>query len=150
MKYLIGFVVGVFSTLLVMTVLQKTKKKDATSSGSNTDYGVDNFDAFYKRFHSDSVFQMEHVLFPLKGLPANADSLTVLEDNFNWEQSEWKMHKPFDTDDPAFQIEVQAITPDLYQEVIYHKISGYAMLRKFAKVEKDWYLIYYSGMNEVD
>ena len=32
------------------------------------------FRIFYDRFHSDTSFQLEHIVIPLSGLPANADT----------------------------------------------------------------------------
>ena len=130
-----------------MTVLQKSKTEPVGNAQDNSEIS---FDEFYKRFHLDSVFQMEHVLFPLKGLPANADSAAIAGGTFEWKVEDWKLHRPFDTEDQMYQIELQAITPDLFQEIIFHKLSGYAITRRFARVNNDWYLIYYSGMNPVE
>lgn len=149
MKYLIGFVLGVFSTLLVMTVLRKLNPQPPSATAQNTPSTAGAFDDFYKRFHSDSVYQIEHILFPLQGLPAEADSATLVDGNFYWQKDDWKMHKAFDTEDNAFQVELQAVTDNVYEELIFHKLSGYAMIRRFAKVNEDWYLTYYSGMNKV-
>ena len=51
---------------------------------------------FYMKFHQDSIYQMEHIQFPLKGMPAMAIDLAQDSiNNFYWQEEEWKVHKPF-------------------------------------------------------
>ena len=44
------------------------------------------FLVFYDRFHSDSVYQLSHILFPLEGLPPDTDSLTASSGTFRWQK----------------------------------------------------------------
>jgi len=44
----------------------------------------DDFPDFYTKFHTDSVFQMEHIVFPLEGTPAGD----------KWQRDDWVIHKP--------------------------------------------------------
>ena len=55
----------------------------------------DDFVVFYDKFLSDSAYQMEHIRFPLEGLPSNADSSTVVERSFRWLAEDWEVHKSF-------------------------------------------------------
>lgn len=108
------------------------------------------FDAFYSKFHRDSLFQMEHITFPLEGLPANADSLALNTNDFRWQKENWQMHKPFDSKEGEFDIEFSSFGQDLIIEKVMHKSGTYGMLRRFARISGEWHLIYYAGFNRVN
>ena len=40
------------------------------------------FQVFYELFHRDSSYQMEHITFPLEGLPDYADSVDIADGVF--------------------------------------------------------------------
>ena len=42
----------------------------------------DDFQTFYDKFHTDSVFQMSHIIFPLQGQPSLTDTSAYIPDNF--------------------------------------------------------------------
>jgi hypothetical protein len=107
------------------------------------------FVTFYKKFHEDSLFQMEHIIFPLPGIPDNIGAKNIDLDTFKWHPQDWVMHHMFDTGDSVFVREVNVITPDMIEEIFHTKDDGFAMFRRFAKVSGDWKLIYYAGMNKV-
>lgn len=107
------------------------------------------FDAFYSKFHRDSLFQIEHITFPLEGLPANADSAALNDDNFRWQKEDWQMHKPFDSKNGEFEVEFSSFGEDLIIEKVIHKSGTYGMLRRFARISGEWHLIYYAGFNRV-
>jgi len=105
------------------------------------------FIAFYERFLNDSLFQIEHVQFPLEGIPDNADSADVADGNFRWERESWKMHRKFDPKQTGFNVKLQTFGSDIITEQILHESGRYAMLRRYAKMDGDWRLIYYAGLN---
>lgn len=108
------------------------------------------FEAFYLKFHQDSLFQVEHITFPLEGLPANADSATLVNNDFRWQKEDWQMHKPFDSKNGEYQIEFSSFGEDLIIEKVLHKSGTYGMLRRFARISGEWHLIYYAGFNRVN
>lgn len=104
------------------------------------------FTQFYYSFHSDSSFQMNHILFPLEGRSAT-DQDDLKDNGFRWEQGTWKLHH-FDHFDPEqFRVVRKVIDSTLVTEVIQDKKSGLGIKRRFAKFDDKWYLIYYSAMN---
>ena len=128
---------AIFLLALVSCDSNKTAPKQAEKS---------DFDAFYARFHKDSLYQMAHINFPLPGLPEHPDSLSNPGD-FRWYKEDWVMHRPIDlSEESGFKREFSVVSEDLINEKIYHKSGRFFMERRFAKMGKDWYLIYYAAM----
>ena len=106
----------------------------------------DDFAAFYEQFHQDSLYQINHISFPLEGLPHNARR----EDpNFRWHAEDWQMHRPFDSRHAGFDIEQVRLGEDLGVEKIISSNGQFGMMRRFARLNGEWYLIYYAGMNAI-
>ncbi len=159
MKYAIGFLIGVVATSIFFTIKLKritagTMTEEQTSinaiENNDTEQGLpEDFEAFYLKFHEDSLFQINHILFPLRGLPNNADSLVKVSKNFHWDLESWRMHKPFDNRSGSFRRNFSNLNNELITEDIYMK-EGFGMSRRFMKTNNDWYLIYYSAMNKIE
>jgi hypothetical protein len=154
MKYVIGFIIGVIATAIFFTMkIQKmvASKPDTFQStdlsNTETERMPEDFETFYVKFHDDSLYQIAHVLFPLRGLPTNADSLTVAGGNFHWQESDWKMHKPFNSKKGEYQRNFLSLG-DVITEDITTK-DGFGMQRRFMKTDGEWYLIFYSAMNKM-
>jgi hypothetical protein len=112
---------------------------------------LSDFYAFYQRFHSDSLFQINHIIFPLKGLPRDADSAMVAEGSYFWDRDSWAMHKPFDFELSEYEREIKPFRSNMIQERIIHGPTGTGMIRRFAKLsDGEWHLIYYSDMNRLE
>ena len=75
---------------LSVSVISCKDKKEITGNDLQI---PEDFREFYDQFHKDSVYQVNHIIFPLSGLPAE-DSLK--SDSFTWNKVDWIMHKPFD------------------------------------------------------
>lgn len=101
---------------------------------------------FYEQFHSDSLFQIEHITFPLQGLPS--DLSLEKPKNFRWEQESWEMHHPIDLKG-EFTRRFQAMDDKFIIEYIIHENEEYGMERRFAKLSDEWFLIYYAALNKV-
>lgn len=105
------------------------------------------FQEFYNRFHSDSAFQMESIVFPLEGKPSGISAEEIrYAGGFKWQKDVWKLHKPFEDLDNEFEREYE-LFGDMVIEVIKVKGSSIGMERRFAKINGEWTLIYYSAMN---
>ncbi len=135
---LIGF--GILGCILIGTSCKNKTASESTAAASD-------FIAFYERFLSDSLFQIEHVQFPLEGIPDNADSADVADGNFRWQRETWKMHRKFDPKQTGFNVKLESFGSDIVTERILHESGQYAMLRRYAKMDGDWRLIYYAGLN---
>ena len=110
---------------------------------------LSDFYAFYQIFHIDTNFQREHIIFPLQGLPANADSLTIAGNDFTWTADTWKWHRPVDFETSEFTRELTPLGEDIVVEMIVHRNGQTGMLRRFAKMDDEWYLIYFADLNRV-
>lgn len=136
--------------LFFMIIACKPASVDTNASTTAEEMAVveipEDFRLFYDRFHSDTTFQLEHIVFPLSGLPANADTLTP-GTNFKWEKEGWRWHRPVDPTLTGFEREWQMLSRELISETISQKAAGFGMRRRFAKMDTDWMLIYYAGMN---
>jgi hypothetical protein len=135
-----------FSALIFILITSACGTRQQEPQASNDPFIE--FMQFYNKFLRDSTFQMERVLFPLEGLPSNADSTQLAAKKFRWEKDEWIMHRPFEFEGSDFEQQFTPFDDDLIIENIVHK-SGYASERRFAKIEDKWYLIYYSGLNQL-
>jgi len=155
MKYVIGFFAGVILTSIFFTMkLRQMTNTVQDSTEAIEEYVPEEgmpsgFLAFYQRFHDDSLFQLEHVIFPLQGIPAEADSATIVDGRFRWEKEGWVMHHPIEDAGTQFARNFKKITDDLVIENISVAQGQYGMQRRFSKSGDDWYLIYYAGMNRL-
>jgi hypothetical protein len=129
----------------------KGEAADTTSLDVATDMASEyaDFVAFYQRFHQDSLYQMEHIVFPLDGLPAEADSTVMAGGTFKWQRDSWRMHKGFDLESSGFEQELQPLGKDLITETFFHEKTGFGLMRRFARIDGEWNLIYYAGMNRL-
>ncbi len=126
-----------------------TNSSEGRENNMEPDSLMESFMAFYQQFHRDSLFQINHIIFPLEGLPDNADSLTIALGNFRWKKEEWKMQKPFDFEFSEYGRKISQPAPGIIEEIIYHKKLPYLMTRRFSHFNGEWYLIYYAGMNRI-
>jgi len=138
--------------LLVLFLACKNQNQD-TASSANTDTEAPalpaGFSEFYQKFHSDSLYQVEHIVFPLEGLPNNADSSTVASKNFHWTPENWRMQHPFDFQVSEYKREIVPLTESIVMERIVHQSGQFGMVRRFAVVGGEWHLIYYAGVNRL-
>ena len=105
----------------------------------------DDFHDFYNQFHTDSVYQLEHIIFPLKGFGKIIDEWEAQD--LHWQKEGWKIHKPFDSQDGAFE-RVFTNVGGMVTEMISNGL--FTMEKRYAKLGGEWHLIYYQElvMNE--
>ncbi len=108
----------------------------------------EDFEAFYDKFHSDSLFQIAHIQFPLAGYPAHASSVLEEDESFSWKKKDWIMHKEFQNENREYDRRFEIISDGLIIETISHMPSDYKMQRRYSKSGEDWQLIYYMAMNK--
>lgn len=143
MKYLIL----IFPFLMLFACRQNQPSADEKMAETIAQFG--DFEDFYKRFHWDSTFQMSRINFPLEGLPQDADSLTITNDDFLWQKDTWKMHRGFEDLKNDFKQEFIPFGTDIITERIIHVSGTVGMIRRFARLDGKWYLIYYAGLNRI-
>lgn len=104
----------------------------------------ESFISFYKQFHTDSLFQIEHIIFPLAGQPYYLDDPT-LEKPFVWQREDWKMHHEFDAMDKTF-IRSFDNFEGIITETISDTLGQFSMVRRFTEIDGEWQLIFYKDM----
>ena len=131
-----------FSLFLLIIVLVACKSKSEESTTSTEDNVVEipeDFVPFYNRFHEDSLFQINHIVFPLK----------ESSDSTNWERIDWQMHKPFNDMDGEFVRSFDNLN-GIMVENIQEKNGFVNIERRFAKMGGDYNLIYYKITSQFD
>ena len=108
------------------------------------------FAQFYERFHQDTAFQVERVLFPLPGLPREADSRLITDGSFRWTRENWRMQKPINFQESQFEQQLVRVSKGLIIEKIINKEYGLQIERRFSRLEDGWHLIYYSALNKME
>jgi ribosomal protein L20A (L18A) len=104
----------------------------------------EDFEKFYEQFHVDSIFQMNHIVFPLEGRPAMKDSIPVPSD-FRWQKNDWVMHKTYDDMGGTFSRSFTNFNNIIIEEI--SDASGeFTMVRRFSKLNGVWHLIFYKEM----
>lgn len=120
----------------------------ADSGADSVIEGVDikqEFKNFYADFHSDSLYQIEHIQFPLQGVSSNP---TDHHAGFRWERADWRMHQLFDEATTGFSSQFTWLGDDFVIERIDHRNGQYGMERRFSRLSGDrWYLIYYAALH---
>jgi len=116
-----------------------------------TDSAVDtlpyDFVYFFDRFHADSAYQKEHIIFPLEGLPnSNGDTLANSSERYFWQREKWQLHRPFTDPSQQFEQWFEILGDRVIEHWIWMKGTNLFLERRFAKLNDGWYLIYYAGM----
>lgn len=107
----------------------------------------EDFNVFFKRFHEDSVFQLEHTIFPLEGLPnTRGDWDTIPPERFFWQKADWKIHHHFTDPSNNFQQWFEMKGDRVVEHWILMRGTNMYIIRRFAKLEDGWFLIYYQGL----
>ncbi len=97
------------------------------------------FVSFYEKFHSDSIYQLNHIVFPLK----------KKSDLSRWLKSEWKLHRPFDDQNGSYLREFDNFN-GIIIETIREKNNMFLIQRRFAPSEDSYNLIYYTLDNKLE
>src|SRR5690606_32633195 len=113
-----------------------------SGSVSRKEIVIEQFNAFYREFHKDSVFQISRIQFPLPGI--NSDEMTVEDTIYHWKENEWLMQYMVDT---TLFSRKTSISDTLVVEEITSKDPGVIIKRKFQNIEGKWYLVLYEDVN---
>lgn len=135
------FCVGLFcASISTLFLASCNKPNPEVSNDAEVSSSLpEDFYEFYDQFHSDSVFQMSHIIFPIKGDPSDP----IIN------QDEWILHKPFDSMNGTFERDFRILGSKIVAEYIYEQTGNFAMERRFGKLSDGWNLIYYDPMSQV-
>ena len=143
--------IRIFILLFAICLFSCRPESDSTSSAPQEETAEielpEDFLTFYEEFHRDSVFQLNHIAFPLSGKPASRQFNVKLTD-YKWTRDGWTIHKRIADDDDTFDRKFKVYSKDLVTEFIYSPGYGYYMERRFGKLSDGWNLIYYADMQE--
>ncbi len=126
----------------------KKKESNLTSNAPQTVVLPSDFEAFYEKFHTDSLYQLQHISFPLKGIPMGADSLSLAK-GYYFLPEYWVLQHKVDFSDGKYTRDFQLLGENIVTETILQTDEPYGMQRRFAKMGTEWSLIYYVAMNPV-
>ena len=106
---------------------------------------------FYDRFHADSAYQMEHINFPLEGLPsAEGDIDSIVDQRYFWQRDEWKKHNHFTDPSGQFEQWFEILDARVIEHWVQVRGTKLVIRRRFAKMDDGWYLIYYAGLRPLE
>ncbi len=108
------------------------------------------FVEFYKRFHSDSLYQMSHIDWPLSGkLARQVDSSHVDLESTKWRPETWRFQQAVDFSKGEFVQDLEPLGDVMVIERIRTPGNEFSLERRFAKrPDNEWELIYYKDMYE--
>ena len=91
---------------------------------------------FYTKFFSDTTYQLNHIVFPLK----------IKNDNTYWQKEDWEYHVAFSDDTGQFKQEFIHVK-GLVLETISDDKNLFKVTRRYIKRDEGYDLIYYSKQN---
>lgn len=140
------FIKDLFIIVVIVLVGIGCRQKEGQAAEIQPKVLSEDFESFYEKFHTDTVFQMRSIIFPLEGMPTRADSTIIIPPDFRWQKKNWLVHKPFDDMNGTFSRSFLN-----FNSIIIEKISDnsglYTMERRFAKLGGEWHLIYYKELS---
>ena len=104
----------------------------------------DDFHTFYNQFHTDSIFQLSRIVFPLKGIAQSKDSTKVIEEVL-WARENWVIHRPFNNHEGTFEREFTN-TANIISEIISANSGLFTLEKRYAKLSGEWHLIFYQEL----
>ena len=100
---------------------------------------------FYQKFHTDSVYQMAHIEWPLKGEKEGSQDTIGKRQLTEWTPENWRlMHLP-NTSVSTLKREFETVGDVMVIERMSYPMVGFGYERQFYKEEDgQWRLIFYS------
>ncbi|HUR31516.1 MAG TPA: hypothetical protein VMZ69_08775, partial [Saprospiraceae bacterium] len=74
------------------------------------------------------------------------DTDTVMTQRYFWQRADWKKHNAFTDPSGNFEHWYTVLNPRIIEHWIRMKGTNLVMVRRFAKLDNGWYLIYYAGL----
>jgi hypothetical protein len=142
-----GALTVVFFALLVLSTGCKSPKNVVANStpqekNANHKQDIENFDEFYHKFHTDSVFQMSRIRFPLEGKMIDG------QDEIAWTKENWIVMrtKIYDIDHNQYKTSFKKTETTFFQK-FWLENSGLSADYRFELIGKKWYLVYALDQN---
>ena len=140
LKFILVFAIVFLGYFFYQRNLAPENSKTSKSNSEGETQLPEDFKSFYNTFQSDSIFQLDHIAFPMERI--SDDSIKV---EGRWTRENWKLHHPFDDKNGAFSRSFE-VRGDFVVEYIIDLTGEFTMMRRFAKLSDGWNLIYYKPM----
>lgn len=133
-----------FSTIVLMNLSSCKSNTDASVNDSAEQEAVEeveipeDFLTFYHQFHEDSLFQKSHIIFPLAGK----------SESEKWTKENWVIHKSL-AHSEAFKQSFENLH-GVVTETLMENTGQYSVTRRFAKLGKDWNMIFYAQETKLE
>jgi len=103
----------------------------------------ESFDSFNTHFHSDSLFQVSRIAFPIGGQCVNDI------ENKKWNRSNWEfVNTPVSLNADTTEYRHSLVMTDtLVTEKFWIDQSGFKVERRFKLKDGKWFLVYYDDIN---
>lgn len=148
----ISRILSVFAFTFIFSNCNKVKEVSSDTQDSVSNYSIskavekelpENFEVFNKKFHSDSLFQVSRVDFPIEG-----KHVTGFE-QYNWTKKNWQFQAvPVAENTEMGEYEHSLVKTDtLIIEKFWIPNSGFEVERQFKLVHNKWFLVYYNDIN---
>ena len=145
-----------FSLFVLLTALIQCKTEGNNTSdttGSSREQAKNelprDFLDFYDKFHADSAYQVDHITWPLRGIPRIKDQSIEDLENFHWKKENWELHQKPHFNNKDYVVKFDLSVPNIITEHIIMNKSNLRMMRRFARSNKgEWFLIFYTYLNE--
>lgn len=157
MRTVIGIIIGMALILAFQKIMNDgnsssevtAEENSITVDGELTDEAEipKDFIEFYTKFHEDSLFQIEHITFPLEGLPPNVHNSKIPLNEFRWTKEKWRMHHLPDEKNVDMEKKWVKLGDKVIVEMIQLNETKMAMQRRFAKTSRGWAMTYYAPPN---
>lgn len=105
----------------------------------------EDFHTFYDAFHSDSAYQMSHIIFPLLGIKQVEKDSILVPIEHRWKASEWKLHIPFDSQGGTFERTFTNLN-GIIEETIVGNGGMFSLQKRYSKITGEWHLIYFQSL----
>lgn len=148
----LNHIVSAAAVLLLFFAACKNKNGDLKVSDQvqTNDAIPEGFEEFYAQFHRDSLYQMEHISWPLEGARGiQADSTHTGTVSATWMPEGWQMHRLDFLNNNDYQRDWTALGDIMVIERIRARAVAFGIERRFGKQpDGSWKLIYYSDIHE--
>lgn len=129
---------SILALVLLATLIscKENGPKESMDAEANDVLNVEipeDFVEFYNKFHSDSTFQINHIIFPL----------AKKSDGSKWQKKTWKIHKAFNDQNGAYQRSFDNFNGIIF-ETIVEKTGAYKIVKRYSKTNDSYNLIYYT------
>lgn len=140
-KYVLVFIGFSCLFILLKCKTSETQNLAPTEEVQITDDLPSSFLDFYERFHNEEDYQMEHIVFPLKGHEQDTATMGLVQTI--WNKENWVRHQPFNSYGGTFTREYSNMN-GIILEKISDSSNTFTMQRRYSQIAGEWNLIYYS------